>query len=87
MAEFLYDNCTSFSHSGIHESLPNPALDGGHVITILIEIITGKPLDPKHLKSSDYRMVIVFGLIFSPTSMISFKAGFKTGGIQSLQER
>jgi len=44
--------------------LPIPALDGGHVITILIEIITGKPLGPKTLEILQIiGMVIVFGLI------------------------
>lgn len=44
--------------------LPIPALDGGHVITIFIEMITGKPLGPKTMEIIQIiGMVIVFGLI------------------------
>lgn len=44
--------------------LPIPALDGGHVITILIEIITGRPLGQKTLEVLQIiGMIIVFGLI------------------------
>lgn len=44
--------------------LPIPALDGGHVITILIEMITGRPLRQKILEViQTIGLVIVFGLI------------------------
>jgi len=44
--------------------LPIPALDGGHVITIFIEMITGRPLGPKTMEIIQIiGMVIVFGLI------------------------
>jgi len=44
--------------------LPIPALDGGHVITIFIEMITGRPLGPKTMEVIQIiGMIIVFGLI------------------------
>jgi len=35
---------------GVLNILPIPALDGGHVITIFIEMITGKPLGVKTME-------------------------------------
>ena len=44
--------------------LPIPALDGGHVITIFIEIITGRPMKQKVLEViQTIGLVIVFALI------------------------
>jgi len=44
--------------------LPIPALDGGHVITIFIEMITGRPLRQKTMEIiQTIGMIIVFGLI------------------------
>lgn len=44
--------------------LPIPALDGGHVITVLIEMVTGRPLGFKTMEViQTIGIVIVFGLI------------------------
>jgi regulator of sigma E protease len=49
--------------------LPIPALDGGHVVFLLIEIIVGKPLSEKFLEKAQLigmiilltLMVLIFG--------------------------
>ncbi len=44
--------------------LPIPALDGGHVITIFIEMISGKPLSTKTMEViQTIGIIIIFGLI------------------------
>jgi regulator of sigma E protease len=44
--------------------LPIPALDGGHVITIIIEFITGKPLKTRVLEViQTIGLIIIFGLM------------------------
>jgi regulator of sigma E protease len=44
--------------------LPIPALDGGHVITILIEVVTGKPLRTKVLEViQTIGMILLFALM------------------------
>jgi regulator of sigma E protease len=44
--------------------LPIPALDGGHVITIFIEMITGRPLKTKVMEViQTIGLIIIFGLM------------------------
>jgi regulator of sigma E protease len=44
--------------------LPIPALDGGHVMFLLYEMITGKPANEKVLEVAQYiGMILLFGLL------------------------
>ena len=49
MAETGLVPLLNFAALGIINLLPVPALDGGHFVTLVLEAVRGKPLDPKAL--------------------------------------
>ncbi len=58
--------------------LPIPALDGGHVIFLLWEMIAGKPAPEKVMEYAQYvGMVLLFGLMLFANGNDIFKAFFK----------
>ncbi len=58
--------------------LPIPALDGGHVIFLLWEMIAGKPAPQKVMEYAQYvGMILLFGLMLFANGNDIFKAFFK----------
>lgn len=58
--------------------LPIPALDGGHVLFLLVEMITGRKPSDKFLERAQIvGMVILLGLLLYANGMDIFRAWFK----------
>jgi regulator of sigma E protease len=62
LAGILVDDSFSFHHSGYHEHTPIPALDGGHVLFLLYEIVTGKKPGDKFL---EYAQIVGMSLLLA----------------------
>ena len=43
--------------------LPIPALDGGHVVFLLVEMVTGKPLSERFLMAAQYVGMVLLILL------------------------
>ncbi|GHT40130.1 zinc metalloprotease [Bacteroidia bacterium] len=62
---------------GVMNLLPIPALDGGHVLFLLYEVVTGRTPNEKFMeKAQIVGMVLLFGLLIYANGMDIFRAFF-----------
>jgi regulator of sigma E protease len=63
---------------GVMNLLPIPALDGGHVLFLLYEVVTGRTPNEKFMEYAQIvGMVFLFGLLIYANGMDIFRAFFK----------
>lgn len=68
LAGILGDNRPTLHHPRRHEHPAHPALDGGHVLFLLVEVITGrKPGDKFMTYAQIAGMLLLFTLIIYAT--------------------
>jgi regulator of sigma E protease len=63
---------------GVMNLLPIPALDGGHVLFLIYEVVTGRTPNEKFMEYAQVTgMVLLFGLLIYANGMDIFRAFFK----------